>query len=120
MLRPIPSRILRSEAEVTVCNGVDLYQNQTVDTYTVKRVHLQPTERIVKTVSNTDCQLSSILFVDARRSSPALAWDDLLDTAHRHGGDMRITVSGRTYTAMTVDKLMDDTDKLHHWEIGVV
>lgn len=120
MLRPIPSRILRSTATVTVCNGTDLYQNQTATTYTVNHVHLQPTNRIIKTTANTDCQLTSVLFVDARRSSPALAWDTLLETAHQHGGDMRITVGGKTYTVMTVDKLMDDTDRLHHWEIGVV
>ena len=70
MLKPIPARILRSTATVKVCNGTDMYQNQTYDEYTVKRVHLQPTERIVKSKTNTDQQLSSILFVDVRHSTP--------------------------------------------------
>ena len=120
MLRPIPAKILRSTATVTVCNGVDLYQNQTHITYTVKRVHLQPTERIVKSTSNTDLQLSGILFVDARISSPALDWRALLETAHDYGGDMRVTIRGVTYTVATADGLRDDTDRLHHWEIGLV
>ena len=119
MLKPIPAKILRSTATVKVCTGTDIYQNQAYSTYTVKRVHLQPTEKIVKSATNTDLQLTGILFVDARISSPSLDWRALLETAHDHGGDMRITVRGVTYTVETADGLRDDTDKLHHWEIGV-
>ena len=119
MLRPIPPRILRSTATVEVCNGTDLYQSQTYETYTVKRVHIQPTEKIVKTRTNTDQQLSSVLYVDARISSPALDWRALLQEAHDNGGDMRVTVRGITYTVAYVDGLRDDTDRLHHWEIGM-
>lgn len=119
MLRPIPGRILRSTATVEVCTGTDTYQNQAYTTYTVKHVHLQPEQKIVKSVTNTDEQLTGILFVDARRSTPALDWRGLLDSAHRLGGDLRITVRGVTYTALTCDGLRDDTDRLHHWEIGL-
>ena len=119
MLRPIPSRILRSTATVTVCNGTDLYQNQTYTTYTIKRVHIQPTERIVKSISNTDQQLNAVLFVDARISSPAIDWRALLEQAHNLGGDMRVTIRGVTYTVASADGLRDDTDRLHHWEIGM-
>ena len=119
MLRPIPAKILRSTATVKVCNGVDMYQNQTYTTYTVRKVHLQPTERIVKTVSNTDQQLSSILFVDVRHSSPALNWAALLHEAHDKGGDVRVTVRGIEYTVAVVDLLRDDTDNPHHWEISM-
>ena len=119
MLRPIPSRILRSSALVEVCTGVDLYQNPAYEEYTVHRVHLQPTDKVVKTKNNTDCQLVSVLFVDARRSSPALDWDALLREAQEAGGDVKVTVNRVQYTVVTVDKLMSDTDRLHHWEIGV-
>lgn len=119
MLRPIPARILRSTATVDVCSGVDMYQNQTYTTYTVKHVHLQPTERIVKGTANTDRQLTSVLFVDLRHSSPALDWAGLLEQAHDAGGDIYVTVRGVTYTVETVDGLRDDTDRLHHWEIGL-
>lgn len=120
MLPPIPARILRSTAAVKVCSGTDMYQNQTFTEYTVKNVHIQPTERIVKTKTNTDQQLTSILFVDVRRSVPALDWRALLDNAHRNGGDMLVTVRDVTYTVMSADGLRDDTDHLHHWEIGLV
>lgn len=119
MLRPIPSKILRSTATVKVCNGTDMYQNQTYDTYTVQHVHLQPTERIVKTKNNTDALMSSVLFVDVRHSSPALDWRALLEQAHDNGGDMRVIVRGIEYTALTCDGLRDDTDRLHHYEIGL-
>ena len=120
MLKPIPARILRSTALVKVCTGVDMYQNQVYgEQYTVNHVHLQPTERIVKTNTNTDQQLSSILFVDVRHSSPALNWKALFQYSHEKGGDMRVVIRGVTYTVASVDGLRDDTDKLHHWEIGL-
>ncbi len=118
MLRPIPERILRSTALVRVCTGTDIYQNQTYEEYTVNRVHLQPTTEIRKTPDNTDQQLRSLLFVDARHSSPTLDWEGLLRSAHEIGGDMRITVRGVEYTVLGIDALRDDTDVLHHWEIG--
>ena len=119
MLKPIPARILRSTAFVEVCTGTDAYQNLIYgETYTVTRVHLQPTERIVKSNTNTDLQLNAVLFVDVKHSSPALDWRKLLQTAHDCGGDMRVTVRDVTYTVQTADGLRDDTDRLHHWEIG--
>ena len=119
MLRPIPARILRSTATVKVCNGTDIYQNQTFITYTVQKVHLQPVEKIIKTTDNTDQQLTSVLFVDIRHSSPRLNWAELLHNAHELGGDVFVTVRGFEYTVATADLLRDDTDKPHHWEIGL-
>lgn len=120
MLKPIPSKILKSTATVKVCNGVDMYQNQTYTEYTVKRVHLQPTNEIRKTATNTDCVLRSILFVDARTSTPFLDWFALLQTAHDICGDIRVIVRGEEYTVVSVDALRDDTDQLHHFEVGLV
>lgn len=119
MLKPIPAKILRSTATVSVCIGTDIYQNQQYATYTVQRVHLQPTERIVKTKDNTDQQLQSLLFVDVRHSTPTLDWRALLQQAHNNGGDMRVTVRGIEYTVAACDGLRDDTDRLHHWEIAL-
>lgn len=120
MLKPIPSRILKSTATVKVCNGVDRYQNQTYTDYTVKKVHIQPTNEIRKTQDNTDITLRSILFVDARVSTPSLDWYALLQTAHKKLGDMRVIVRNQEYTVVGVDELRDDTDGLHHWEISLV
>lgn len=118
MLRPIPARILRSTATVKACTGVDLYQNQTFDTYTVKKIHIQPTNEIVKAPDNTDCVLRSILFADGKHSTP-LDWWGIFNTAHQLGGDVKVTVRDQEYTVFTVDELRDDTDTFHHWEIGL-
>ena len=120
MLRPIPAKILKSTATVDVCSGVDMYQNQTYTTYTVNRVHLQPTNEMRKTQTDTEVLLRSILFVDARISTPQLDWCAMLNTAHENSGDMRVTVRGVEYTVLSVDELRDDTDGLHHWEVGLV
>lgn len=120
MLKPIPSKILKSTATVKVCNGVDMYQNPSYTEYTVQRVHLQPTNEVRKTQSDTECVLRSILFVDAHTSTPQLDWCALLRAAHDVEGDMRVVVRGVEYTVFTVDELRDDTDGLHHWEVGLV
>lgn len=120
MLKPIPSKILKSTATVKYCTGVDRYQNQTYTTQTVSKVHLQPTNEIRKTANNTDCTLRAILFVDARTSTPVLDWYGLLLAAHANEGDMRVTVRNVEYTVMGVDELRDDTDSLHHWEVSLV
>jgi hypothetical protein len=120
MLKPIPSKILKSTATVKVCSGVDRYQNQTYTVYEVKKVHLQPTNEIRKTQSNTDITLRSILFVDAHTSTPFLDWCALFQTAHVNRGDMRVIVRGETYTVIGVDELRDDTDSLHHCEVSLV
>ena len=120
MLKPIPSRILKSTATVSVCSGVDRYQNQTYTEYTVNKVHLQPTNEIRKTQDNTDVTLRSILFVDARISTPFLDWCALFKSAHEKLGDMRVIVRNEEYTVIGIDELRDDTDNLHHWEVSLV
>lgn len=119
MLKPMPSKILKSTATVKVCSGVDRYQNQTYTEYTVKRVHLQPTTEIRKTQDNTEINLRSILFIDARISTPHLDWCALLQTAHENLGDVRVIVRGIEYTVISVDELRDDTDNLHHYEVAI-
>ena len=120
MPKPIPAQILKSTATVKVCTGVDRYQKQTYTETTVKRVHLQPTNEIRKTETNTDCTLRAILFVDARTSAPKLDWCALLRAVHDVSGDMRVVVRNVEYTVMGVDELRDDTDNLHHWEVSLV
>lgn len=119
MLKPIPAKIMRSVATVKACVGLDRYQNQTFQTYTIKGVHLQPTNEIRKTADNTDCTLRSILFVDRKHSTPTVDWWELFNTAHAIGGDVKVTVRGQEYTVFTVDELRDDTDGFHHYEIGL-
>lgn len=118
MLRPIPAKILRSTATVKVCTGFDFYKKPVYADYTVNNVHIQPTNEIRKTPTNTDCALSSILFADARHSTPFDWWGNFT-SAHDLGGDVKVIVRGQEYTVFSVDELRDDTDVFHHYEIGM-
>ena len=120
MLKPIPAKIMRSTATVKACKSLDRYQSPTYDTYTVKNVHIQPTNEIRKAADSTDCTLRSILFVDRRHSTPTIDWWGLFNTAHSIGGDVKVTVRGEEYTVFSVDELRDDTDNFHHLEIGLM
>lgn len=119
MLKPIPAKIMRSTITVKACTALDKYQNQEFAEYTVKHVHLQPTNEIRKTPDNTDCTLRSLLFVDRVHSTPLLDWWDLFKTAHKIGGDVKVICEGEEFTVFTVDALKDDTDCFHHYEIGL-
>lgn len=119
MLAPIPAQIMRSTATVKVGVGMDLYKNPVYEEYTVNRVHLQPTNRIVKTETNTDVSLKSLLFADRRHSTP-FDWWDQFNTAHELGVDMKVIVRGQEYTVFSVVEQRDDTDHFHHWEVGLM
>ena len=119
MLKPIPAKIMRTTITVHACTGINRYQKQTYTDYTVKKVHLQPTNEIRKTADNTDCVLRSLLFVDKQHSTPSLDWNELVNVAHAKAGDVKVVCRGETYTVFTVDALRDDSDCFHHWEIGL-
>lgn len=126
MLSPIPGSILRDTLTLYVPQSYDRYQGGlTPDTYTVSHVHLQADNSTVKRADNTEVTLRGTLFIDARRSTPALNYDALQEAVQAAGGVMTCTVTDRrgkvsgTYTVLTVDGLPDDEDNLHHWEIGL-
>jgi hypothetical protein len=54
------------------------------------------------------------------RHSTPFDWWEQFNTAHENAGDVRVIVNGVEYTVESVDALKDDTDRLHHWEIGLV
>lgn len=118
MLKPIPAKIMRSTATVKACTSLDRYQKPVYTEYTIKKVHLQPTNEIRKTADNTDCTLRAILFADHRNSTP-LDWWSVFNTAHGLGGDVKVVIRNQQYTVFAVDELRDDTDLFHHYEIGL-
>lgn len=111
--------LMKETALVEVCVGTDDYQNQMFQNYTVDHVCLQPTNGVVKTISNTEVQLTSRLFVDGKRSAPALEWAQLLRSAHEKGGDMYVTIRNIRYTVMDCGEYRNGRGILHHWEVGL-
>lgn len=120
MLAPIPRQILTDSMTLFVPTGIDVYQNPTGDAYTVANVHLQNTNEIRRTATNSEVVLRSLLFVDARQSSPSLDYVALARAAQAVGAQMTTTMNGVLYTVKTVDAVPDDTGKTHHWELGLV
>ena len=120
MLAPIPRQILTDSMTLFVPTGLDVYQNPTGTTYAVANVHLQNTNEIRRTATNSEVVLRSILFVDARLSSPRLDYIALADAAQGVGAQMTVTVNTVSFTVKTVDAVPDDTGKTHHWELGLV
>ena len=121
MLMPIPARMLSQTAVFIVPATFDQWGNvATSQSYTVSRVHLQPTNEVRKTKDNTEVILRSILFVDGRLSMPALNLLALQRSAEAAGGVLTVTIDGDSYAALTVELIPDDMGRLHHWEVGLV
>ena len=119
MVPPISRQLLTQTAAIQACTGTDKWKEQTTVIYTVQHVHLQDSNSVRKTAANTEVVLRAILYLDARRSTPALDWRILLRTAQAAGGDVKVTIDGVTYTVETVDALPDDHGRLHHYEVGM-
>lgn len=126
MLPPIPSVLLKDSVVIKVCTGVDVYQSPTWQTYAVKNVHLQNTNEVRKTADNTEVVLRSVLYIDGRRSLPALNYETLVQQSLTAGKPMRAVVTtpdGNTmnYEVLTVDPVPDvPATRTHHIELGCV
>ena len=119
--------MLHDTATFKVVTGMDRYQNKTYDEYTVYNVHLQSSNDVYKRANDTEVQLKGTLFVDARRSTPALDLYALQTASLRNGDTMRCIVtdaSGATvgdYAVLVVDDLPNvPANTRHHWELGLI
>ena len=127
MLSPIPWSMLHDTAEFLVVTGMDRYQNKVYEKYTVKNVHIQSSNDVYKRANDTEVQLKGTLFVDARRSTPALDLYALQTASLCNGDTMRCIVtdaSGATvgdYAVLVVDDLPNvPANTRHHWELGLI
>lgn len=126
-LSPIPSRMLHDTAVFSVVTGMDRYQNKEYQEYRVSHVHLQGDIDVIKAPNNTEVQLRGILFVDGRRSLPALDFYALQEQSLTAGDTMRCEVYDASgvkvgdYAVLTVDGLPDvPATRVHHWELGLI
>lgn len=119
-MEPIPSRILAHSITLKTCAATDVWQNPAFVDTAVNKVCMQPTHETRRTRDNTEVVLRSLLFADAVRSVPALDYESLQIQSESNGKPMQLVFNGNTYTVLTIDKLYDDTGRLHHWELGLV
>ena len=127
MLKPIPSVLLKDSAVIRVCTGTDSWQKPTFTETAVANVHLQNTNEVKKTKDNTEVVLRSILFIDGKRSLPALDYDALMRTSEANGQQMRVTVYGPSgdaygdYAVVVCDPVPDiPSSRVHHVELSLV
>ena len=127
MLAPIPARMLHDTVTFKVVKGMDRYQNKEYDEYTVNNVHLQSSNDVYKRANDTEVQLKGILFVDARRSTPALDLYALQQASLSNGDTMRAIVKDASgvevgdYAVLVVDDLPNvPATTRHHWELGLI
>lgn len=127
MLAPIPQRMLHDTAVFKVVTGMDRYQNKEYEEYTVNNVHLQSSNDVIKGADNTEVQLKGVLFIDARRSLPALDIYAMQNQSLEAGDTMRCVVydaSGAEvgdYAVLIVDDLPNvPATTRHHWELSLV
>ena len=127
MLAPIPARMLHDTVTFKVVKGMDRYQNKEYDEYVVNNVHLQSSNDVYKRANDTEVQLKGILFVDARRSTPAPDLYALQQESLLNGDTMRAIVTDASgaevgdYAVLIVDDLPNvPANTRHHWELGLI
>jgi hypothetical protein len=119
--------MLHDTAVFKVVTGMDRYQNKEYEEYTVNNVHLQSSNDVVKGADNTEVQLKGVLFIDARRSLPALDIYAMQNQSLEAGDTMRCVVydvNGAEvgdYAVLIVDDLPNvPATTRHHWELSLV
>ncbi len=126
-LTPIPGRMLHDTAIFHVVTGMDRWQEKNYTHYTVQHVHLQNDLDSIKGSDNTEVQLRGVLFVDTRRSTPALDFNALQEQSLAAGDTMRVTVTDASgavagdFAVLVVEGVPDvPATRIHHWELGLV
>lgn len=126
-LAPIPSRMLHDTVLFKVVKGMDRFQKKIYDEYTVHNVHIQSSNDVIKKPDDTEVQLKGLLFVDERRSKPALDLYALQSQSLANGDTMRAIVTDASgnevgdYAVLIVDDLPDvPATRRHHWELSLV
>ena len=126
-LAPIPGSMLHDTAIFYVVDYMDRYQKKVYREITVKNVHLQSSNNVLKRANDTEVQLRGILFVDDRRSTPRIDLYALQKESLEKGDTMRVVVkdaSGEeigSYVVVEVDDLPDvPATRRHHWELSLI
>ena len=126
-LSPIPSRMLHDSATFYVVKTMDRYQEKTYDKYEVTHVHLQNASDVIKGPDNTEVQLKALLFVDCKKSTPALDLYELQKTSLANGDTMRVDVCDASgafvdnFAVLKVDGIPDvPATTTHHWELSLI
>lgn len=126
MLKPIPSALLKDVATFHYPVSMDKWQKPVYDDITVSNVHIQPTNATKKTVTNEEIVLHAVLFVDCKKSLPAIDLMSMQEAAQAIGANILVTVTdyaghSTNYTVQSIDALPDvPAIRTHHYEVGLI
>ena len=77
MLRPIPQKILTDTLILKRPIGFNVYQEAQYEIIKVKNVHVQSSNDIKMSATNTEVALKAIAYIDARISTPHLNYSEI-------------------------------------------
>ena len=122
MIPPIPKRLLVHSAElVTKYNSDKWGKASDSDSVQLEHIRIEPTSQIVTDSSGTMIKLSATLFYDCRNSSPSVNFALKGDSVDGKTVEIQqVIFGGRTFTVQTIEPLYADTNKIHHYEVGLV
>lgn len=118
MLNSIPSRILTTKARLNVPYETDKNGKALYHSYDLTKTHLQPSNGDERATDNDRVLLKSILFVDSSMSRPkGLNFNALKIKADELGAKVEIIINNISYYLATIETILDDRGKIHHWEL---
>ena len=123
MIKPIPKRGLIHSAELITEFAPDKWGKASErDTVKLKHIRVEPSAKHVIDGNGETVQLAAVLFFDCRNSSPADVTFALKDDTvnGKTVALQKVSFEGRLYTVQTVEQLYADTNRIHHYEVGLV
>lgn len=122
MIPPIPKNLLVHSAELVTKYNSDKWGNSSEsDSVQLEHIRIEPSSRIIADSSGTEKQLSATLFFDCRNSSPTAVFalkDDVIDD--KVVEIQQVIFGGKTFTVKTIEALYADSEKIHHYEVGLI
>lgn len=122
MIPPIPKRLFVHSAELVTKYSADKWGNATAsDTVKMEHIRIDPSSKVVTDSTGTNIQLSAVLFYDCRNSSPAVTFALKGDAIGEKAVDIQqVIFGGRTFTVQIIEPLYADSNKIHHYEVGLI
>ena len=123
MIPPIPKQLMIHSAVLVTRYNADKWGNaSTSDSVQLEHIRIEPNSQLVTDNSGAMVKLSATLFYDCKNSSPAeVAFALKDDTVNGKAVDIQqLVFGGRTYTVQTIEPLYATSNKVHHYEVGLV
>jgi len=109
-MKGIRKNLLIHDATLKVETKTNDFETPSILETFLKRVRIDPSDKVVKSANNNEQELTSIMFFDIKNSLPK---DQTFEK------DQIIVFNGKEHTIVEISSLYDGK-RLHHYEIGLV